>query len=57
MPVTYLQVDIAPKQTIAWAGAVAPTVGSDAVADELVQGDQALVLGRELAALHRVPEI
>jgi hypothetical protein len=30
---------------------------SDAVAEELVAGDQALVLGRELAALNRVPKI
>jgi hypothetical protein len=38
-------------------GATTPAVASDAVADELVHGDQALVLGRELAALNRVPEI
>jgi hypothetical protein len=36
---------------------MAPAFGSDAVADELVHGDQAFVLGRELAALHGVPKI
>jgi hypothetical protein len=57
MPATYDQVDITPKQTIAETGVRAPSVGSHPVADELVDGDQALVLGRELAALHRVPKI
>jgi hypothetical protein len=55
--VTDDQVDIAAKQTTAGSGANAEGARSDAVADEFGRGDEALLFGRELAALYWVPEI